>query len=484
MKYICKDNGVDYVPPSALDDDDQVDSEDKDTVDNYEDNFKEQKLQDFLEIERQNELLQRQEFELAVAMKVNREKLLTDISHQQAKFDIKLAKVQQMKDSERFRLIEQLHEYEHNADFAINQLLAFHKDPLTQLLEQEKIEEDRLLAATANQYNQQLHKQDVLTAMQSLLEQETQKFTKYNESRFETTKSILEHETQTDSHLLDVLQNQGLHKAELILQLQGDVDLQKAAVGALLERSDARSWGLVQQVRMVESQLATLTNIEMNRRKLQLDDHLNDLQIKRSELSMMLMNLLDLQAERRAQLLSTLKIMEEKRSVEDFWLCQYQSLLDRIPSSISEAQKNIDPRLGSSLLMCGVLHCLPFLAHLIQTEGDVSNITEEDLEKAGVTNSGDRRKILEAFRLYMKEQPSTTYTSTTPSAPLLEPQNAASELTISTYENECVICMETDCDIIFVPCGHLCCCVNCSNPLEDCPMCRTAIERKIKVYSN
>lgn len=52
------------------------------------------------------------------------------------------------------------------------------------------------------------------------------------------------------------------------------MEIQKAAVGALLERSDARSWGLVQQIRLVETQLAALTTIEIDKRKLKLTDHL------------------------------------------------------------------------------------------------------------------------------------------------------------------------------------------------------------------
>ncbi|KAK4877286.1 hypothetical protein RN001_009792 [Aquatica leii] len=493
MRYICQDCGIEYVHPSSLEDA-KIDLESKDTVDAFEDSFKakiwnlekikEQKLQDFLEIEKRNELHQRQEFELATAMKANREKLLTDISEQQLKFDLELAKVQQMKDTDRFRLIEQLQEVEQNADFAIKQLLALNREPLTQLLEQEKIEEERLIAA-ANQYNQKLCKEDVLLAMQELLDQETKKFAKYNESRTETTKSILEQEVQSDSHLLDVLQNQGLHKAQLISQLQDDVDLQKAAVGALLEIGDARSWGLVQQVRMVESQLAALTNIELNRRKLKMDDQLTDLSEKRCQLSMMLMDLLEQQAERRTQLLSTLKSMEASKKIEDFWLCQYQQLLERIPHSISEAQKNIDPRLGSALLMSGVLHCLPFLAHLAQTEGDVANISEEELENAGVINARERSRILEAFHSYLKQCALSEPTAIVPSAPVLEAASASESKTVAkTSESECVICMDAYCEVIFVPCGHLCCCFNCADPLHDCPMCRGEIERKIRVYSN
>lgn len=79
---------------------------------------------------------------------------------------------------------------------------------------------------------------------------------------------------EKDNYLLEVLSNNSSHKAEFIAQLQNDEELQKAAVGALLERGDARSWGLVQQVRLVETQLAALTVIELDRRKLQIDQHL------------------------------------------------------------------------------------------------------------------------------------------------------------------------------------------------------------------
>lgn len=78
----------------------------------------------------------------------------------------------------------------------------------------------------------------------------------------------------SDSRLADVLQTQGEQQAMLVAQLQKDMELQRMAVGALLERGDARSWSLVQQVHLVETQLAKLTIIEMDRRKLEMDEHL------------------------------------------------------------------------------------------------------------------------------------------------------------------------------------------------------------------
>lgn len=63
-------------------------------------------------------------------------------------------------------------------------------------------------------------------------------------------------------------------RAEFVAKLRNDEELQKAAVATLLERGDARSWGLLQQVRLVETQLGALTAIEIDRKKLELDQHL------------------------------------------------------------------------------------------------------------------------------------------------------------------------------------------------------------------
>uniref|UniRef100_A0A1S4HCF5 RING-type domain-containing protein n=2 Tax=gambiae species complex TaxID=44542 RepID=A0A1S4HCF5_ANOGA len=50
----------------------------------------------------------------------------------------------------------------------------------------------------------------------------------------------------------------------------------------------------------------------------------------------------------------------------------------------------------------------------------------------------------------------------------------------------CIICEDDDRTIVFVPCGHLCVCKTCArniayyNPV--CPVCRTHIEKQLKVY--
>ncbi|XP_024514852.1 E3 ubiquitin-protein ligase SP1 [Selaginella moellendorffii] len=46
----------------------------------------------------------------------------------------------------------------------------------------------------------------------------------------------------------------------------------------------------------------------------------------------------------------------------------------------------------------------------------------------------------------------------------------------------CVICLEQEYNAVFVPCGHMCCCISCSAQLQNCPLCRRRIEQIVKTY--
>lgn len=49
-------------------------------------------------------------------------------------------------------------------------------------------------------------------------------------------------------------------------------------------------------------------------------------------------------------------------------------------------------------------------------------------------------------------------------------------------EKLCKICMDKDVSIVFIPCGHLVSCKECSVMLTKCPICCGAIAQKIKTY--
>lgn len=46
----------------------------------------------------------------------------------------------------------------------------------------------------------------------------------------------------------------------------------------------------------------------------------------------------------------------------------------------------------------------------------------------------------------------------------------------------CVICLEHEYNAVFVPCGHMCCCMTCSSHLTSCPLCRRRFDQVVRTY--
>jgi len=46
----------------------------------------------------------------------------------------------------------------------------------------------------------------------------------------------------------------------------------------------------------------------------------------------------------------------------------------------------------------------------------------------------------------------------------------------------CAVCMEKNASIAMVPCGHLCCCEQCSHGLQLCPVCRAPVTKTQVIY--
>ena len=48
----------------------------------------------------------------------------------------------------------------------------------------------------------------------------------------------------------------------------------------------------------------------------------------------------------------------------------------------------------------------------------------------------------------------------------------------------CVVCLDEEANIVFIPCGHLCTCISCSSRLGNlCPICRSNFTSSIQVYN-
>lgn len=330
--------------------------------------------------------------------------------------------------------------------------------------------------------------------MSGLIDEEINRIKEIQDMRDASSKIILDHEIKSNLLLNSIFMDHERDRAEIVDKVMNDEDLQKTALTALLSKNDARSWGLVEQIRMVETQLAILTKIDIEKKKACNDGYLNDMADKRINLTFLLLDLMNQQDQRKKQLLETIKCLEAQKQSGDFWLFTYQKMIDSQPEDLSLRHSSIDPQLSYKFLLNGVVHVVPFLLRLWQNKdkqlGDISGL---DLENVGVKNARDREGVLKAIQEYLTEQSCSKKLeecekNSSPSAPSM---SSASPETVEALENtfgpstvssaECVICMDDSVQIIFVPCGHMCCCCNCQIELVDCPICRAIIEKKIRV---
>ncbi|KAG7252572.1 hypothetical protein CRUP_019356, partial [Coryphaenoides rupestris] len=97
-----------------------------------------------------------------------------------------------------------------------------------------------------------------------------------------------------------------------------------------------------------------------------------------------------------------------------------------------------------------------------------------------------------AMEAEVEEQAEAEPEPLTPSAPLPSPDSSPphTPVTPSAFSSidvggsDCVVCMERGSQVIFLPCGHVCCCQVCSGALLNCPLCRGSISQRVRLYQN
>ena len=47
---------------------------------------------------------------------------------------------------------------------------------------------------------------------------------------------------------------------------------------------------------------------------------------------------------------------------------------------------------------------------------------------------------------------------------------------------ECVVCLERPRAVALVPCGHACVCQPCGDMMQECPVCRSHIEIRLRIF--
>lgn len=204
-----------------------------------------------------------------------KQEFLKNLLHQQNQTDELLRNIQKVKDVERNELIEEISKKEHNAGIIVDKLLSLKKGPDADLMEYERIQRNRLLEKLQVD-NMQLRKKDILNVMSDVIEAEARQIQEYHEKKAANVKLLIEQENDLD--IENILKSNDRSR-QMTLVAENE-DWQKAVVGSFIEQNDARALGLIEQVRIVESQLASMTRCEIDRKKCELDGRVVSVRIK------------------------------------------------------------------------------------------------------------------------------------------------------------------------------------------------------------
>ena len=59
----------------------------------------------------------------------------------------------------------------------------------------------------------------------------------------------------------------------------------------------------------------------------------------------------------------------------------------------------------------------------------------------------------------------------------------SAEIQLMRHKKMCRVCMDQECDLIFLPCSHLSVCRSCGKVLKTCPICRKKIWTTVNVFT-
>nr|CDS26727.1 E3 ubiquitin protein ligase LRSAM1 [Hymenolepis microstoma] len=301
-----------------------------------------------------------------------------------------------------------------------------------------------------------------------------------------------------------ILVSHQANQAKLAAQVAVEEIEQMKAFECLQKEHDARRRQIVVDIRLIEAELCRLTQAELERKVTQGAASVIDFLERRKGLVRLLAELRKQKELRESELHRRLMEMEEQktRDQEDYWLVQYQRLIDRKPAILNK-ESFLSGEIREVLAIAGAEDYLSNFEYHRITRDQFPALTDEDLIRIGVSAVGVRKAILEAIVAHAKIQKDWMVE---PSAPILK-ASALDEIEssevedvvfnkssspeadampsappahiVARFELECCICQDAQCSIIFLPCGHVCCCEICSAKVYQCPLCRVVVQQSV-----
>ncbi|KAK7895814.1 hypothetical protein WMY93_021139 [Mugilogobius chulae] len=472
QRFFCSELGQEYCPPSqyllpVLENDSVRDS--VDCLDGQEEAWltkfsdyekrKEQKHLEKVAFERQLEEKHKEHTQLLLLNNSFKENILNSVRQEQERIDEGLTQQQKAQEAERLLVLEKVRQAEYDITSRIDNMLTDNNRQkksaeFLQSLEEERLHMEQLTAITQEEANS-LRKREVAAAMQKMLSDScaVRLLQKQSDSRRQSLVSEAYRSMETmDRKFEKMLALQVLDKSKAIAHILQEEEMQKAAFQALQLQKDSVHGYICNQ----------------------------------------------LELERKSE-----------SSEQNYWMIQYQRLLDAKPISLRMQEAGVEIELVNLLCRLSVQHYLPILAHHRITAKSLRQMSPADLKKLGINEVGIQKALLKwakesepqgACKAAEAEDdeagPSAAPTAPSPSlsnrspihypSPPLTPGTPVTPSAPSPVDgpgtSECVVCMETGSQVIFLPCGHVCCCQVCSDALQNCPMCRATISQRIRLF--
>ncbi|NXX10857.1 LRSM1 ligase, partial [Podargus strigoides] len=525
QQFLCKECGIAYYPPSqyllpVLESDGggtSVDGVDRavhkylEEESEWQNKFldyekrKEKKMQEKLEFERRLNMGQREHALLVQQINSQKDEILQTVREDQMRLEEGLTKHQRSLEEERLKLLQQLKQAEQGIASRIQKLLEDNQrqkqsSDILKSLENERIRMEQLMAITQEEM-EHLRRREVASAMQRMLaESYKNKLIQmtYESRRQDLVSQACSSLAEMDEKFQQILAWQQLDQNKAVSQILQQIEMQKAAFEALQVKKDLMHRQIRNQIKLIETELLQLTQLELKRQELDTETLQGVISEQRQALSYLLQQLLKEKKQREEELQQILLEMEAKSETkqENYWLIQYQRLLNQKPLSLKLQEEGLERQLVNLLIELSAEQYVPVFAHHRISLQALSSMTTSDLEKIGVMEAGLQRAILKRAQEILavaKTIPELLRTVDTeipavpePSAPFEEPPSpvvpTAPLLQWDEKKSECVVCLERETQMIFLPCGHVCCCQTCCERLHTCPLCRKDITQRIRIF--
>ncbi|KAM4664860.1 E3 ubiquitin-protein ligase LRSAM1 isoform 2-T2 [Discoglossus pictus] len=461
---------------------------------------KEQKMLEKLDFERRLDLGQREQAQLLIQNNSHKDEILQTVRAEQSRLEKGLTEHQRQLQGERQRLQEQLKQMDHGISLRIANLLEENyrqkqSASILKSLEDERIRMEQLMAITQEEADN-LRRKEVASAMQQMLAESYKN--KLLQMAYESRRQEMVYQTcsslaEMDRKLQQIQMWQQLDQSKAISQILQESEIQKAAFEALQLKKDLMHRQIREQIILIEVELLQLTQLEVKRKDLDTEALQEVISEQRQALSNLLQQLLKDKKQREEELLSVLRELETKSEAkqENYWLIQYQRLLNQKPLSLRLQEEGLEQELVVLLKELSAEKYLPIFAHHRFSLEMLEKMTPEDLKKIGVEEVGLQINIIdrakEIWRL-KREFPKAA-DKVSPEEPTAPPRYlpspgspTAPPTEVEDRNSECVVCMEQGAQTIFLPCGHVCCCGRCGDALSSCPLCRGDIAQRIRIY--